>query len=313
MILFLTLLYVGVLLLAIKFKLIEPTLWWKLSPLFWSIFLLVALFIPLQFWAPSGPLIVGNYTVSVIPRVAGEVTEIVAKQHVLMNKGDVLFKIDLASFQVVFNEAKASLELARIRLKQEEDMEKKGVGRKLDLDRARAQLAQAQAKYDRTKYDLDATTVRAPAAGYVTNLNLRPGARVVSFPVQSAMAFIESGRLIVGALVMQNHLRFIEHGQRAEIAFKMHPGRVFEATVEHIIPARATGFESPTGLPVIPQELPHLPLVVRIELGEEAAALNLPSGATGRVAIYSSSGSFTHIIRMVEIRIEAIMNYINPF
>jgi len=313
MILFLTLLYIGVLLLAVKFKLIKPTLWWKLSPLFWAIFMLVVLFIPMQFWAPSGPLIVGNYTVSIIPRVAGEVTEIVAVQHVPMKKGDVLFKIDSAPFQAIFNEAKASLELARIRLKQEEDMKKKGVGRKLDFDRARAQLAQAQAKYDRTKYDLDATTVRAPADGYVTNLNLRPGARVVSFPVQPSMAFIESGELVVGALVMQNHLRFIEKGQRAEIAFKMYPGRVFEATVKHIVPARVTGFESPTGLPVIPQELAHAPLAVRLELGEEATALSLPSGATGRVAIYSSSGTFTHVIRMVEIRIEAIINYINPF
>ena len=51
MILVLLLVYVGLLMLAIKFNLIKPTLFWKLSPILWVVFLLIALFIPLQFGA----------------------------------------------------------------------------------------------------------------------------------------------------------------------------------------------------------------------------------------------------------------------
>ena len=55
MIVFLTVIYVAILLLAFKIKIIKPTLAWKLSPLVWFVLLLIGLFIPMQFWAPSVP------------------------------------------------------------------------------------------------------------------------------------------------------------------------------------------------------------------------------------------------------------------
>ena len=45
MIVFLTVFYVVLLFLAIKFKLIKPTLFWKLSPILWMVLLLIALVI----------------------------------------------------------------------------------------------------------------------------------------------------------------------------------------------------------------------------------------------------------------------------
>lgn len=313
MILFLTLIYIGILLLLIKFNVVKPTLWWKLSPIAWSLFLLIVLIIPLQFWAPSGPLISVNYSVAIVPRVAGEVTAVHAEPNKQMKKGEILFELDPLPYQAAFDDATAALQLAEIRIRQEERLVKQQAGRQLDLDRARAQLKQMQARYNKVKYDLDATKVRAPGNGYATNITLRPGARVAALPLTPAMSFILSDEKIVGALVLQNHLRFIESGQQAEIAFKIYPGRVFAASVEYVVQARATGLEPVSGAPVVPQEIVHAPFGVRLKLGEEAAALNLPSGITGRMVIYSENGSFAHVIRKVEIRIEAILNYINPF
>ena len=73
MIVFLTVIYVVLLLLAFKLKLITPTLWWKLSPIAWMLFLLIVLFIPMQFWAPQGSLLVTQYGVKITPNVMGEV------------------------------------------------------------------------------------------------------------------------------------------------------------------------------------------------------------------------------------------------
>lgn len=313
MILFLTLLYIAVLVIAVKLKFIQLNIWWKLSPVFWSLFLLIALFIPLQFWAPSGPVIVGNYTVSIVPRVTGEVTEVNAIPNVPVLKGDVLFKIDPLPFQAAVDDVKAAMEIAKIRVGQEEELMRKNIGRQLNLDQARAKLTQSEARLIKAEYDLSGAIVRAPTNGYATNIALRPGMRVSSLPLQPAMAFVESDELIVGALILQNHMRFIKKNERVEIAFKMYPGQVFQATVDHIVPARATGFESVSGLPFIPQEINHAPFAVRLKLGDAALALNLPSGATGKAVIYGDKGQFAHIIRSVEIRIEAIMNYINPF
>jgi len=312
MILFLTLIYIGFLLLLFKLNVIKPSLFWKLSPVFWSVFLLIALFVPLQFWAPSGPVIVGNYTIPIVPQISGEVTEVHAIGNVPMKKGDILFKVEPTLYQAAMADATAALELARIRVQQELSLQERNIGKQLDLDRARAQLAQRQAIFDSARFNLDSTIVRAPVDGYATNIVLRPGMRVTSLPMQPSMSYIESGEITVALLIMQNHLRYIEPGQEAEIAFKMYPGRVFSASVLEVIPARATGFESLSGLPVIPQQVTHGPFAVRLKLGEEASALGLPSGATGQANIFSSTGEFAHIIRRVELRIGAIINYVNP-
>ncbi len=313
MILFLTLLWVLALFLLVKVKLIKLNIWWKLSPVFWSIFLLITLFVPLQFWAPSGSLVVANYTVAIVPQVAGEVVEVVAKPNQVVNKGELLFRIDSTPYQATFDDAEAALKLANIRLAQEQTLLENNVGKQFNLDRALAQVAQNQARLELAEFNLKSTNVFAPAQGYATNIALRPGARVVAFPFAPSLSFVDTSERIVGGFVLQNHLRYIEPGQKVEVALKMYPGQVFEAIVDNVVPARATGFETITGLPVVPQELQHAPFAVKIKLSDEMSALNLPAGASGRMVIYSEEGGFAHVIRKVEIRIESIMNYINPF
>ena len=73
MIAVLTLIYLAVLFLAVKLKLIRLTMFWKLSPIVWFLFLNIALIIPMQFYAPGGAVIVGQYSVQVVPNVGGQV------------------------------------------------------------------------------------------------------------------------------------------------------------------------------------------------------------------------------------------------
>ena len=313
MILVLLLAYLGLLFLAIKFKLIKPTLFWKLSPIIWVVFLLVALFIPLQFWAPGGYLRVLQPTVQIVPNVAGEVTEVMvqASQHV--SKEDVLFQIDPVPFQSAVDKLKAQLKLDIIVFKQQQDIMKKKLGRQVDLDRARASMEATQAQLDGANYNLEQTTVRAPGEGVMTNVEaLRPGARVVAAPVRQSMAFVDDSKRILAAQIQQIYMRYIEPGQPAEIAFKMYPGKVYNATVESIAPGSAQGQIAPSGL--LPSAVPevHGPLFVRLKLDDEAFANSLPAGATGDVAIYSPKGKQVQIIRKVIIRTTAIMNYIVP-
>lgn len=312
MILFLTLLWIAFVALAVKLNWIKLTLWWKLSPIVAMVVMLFVLIIPLQFWAPSGSFIVGNYTVAIVPQVAGQVIEVNAVPNKPMKKGDLLFKIDPTPYQAKLDEAIAAYNLNKIRVTQEQQLMDKGVGKQLDLERAVAQLEQNKARVDNAQYNFDSTSVFAPNDGYATNITLRPGAKVASIPLAPAMSFIDSNDSVTAGFVMQTYLRYIEPGQKVEIALKMYPGEVFEGEVDYIIPARATGFESVTGMPVIPQELLHAPFAVRVKLSDQMNDVKLLSGSTGRMVIYSGQGSFAHVIRKVEIRIEAILNYINP-
>lgn len=316
MILVLLLGYLGLLFLAIKFKLIKPTLFWKLSPIIWVVFLLIALFIPLQFWASGGYVRVVQPTVQIVPNVAGEVTEVVVQANQNVSKGDVLFQIDPLPLQAVVNKLTAELQLDTILFTQQKDMMKRNLGRQVDLDRTRAKMQSTQAQLAGANYNLEQTTVRAPGEGVMTNVEaLRPGARVVAAPLRQSMVFVDNSKRVLVAQIQQIqqiYMRYIEPGQPAEIAFKMYPGKVYNATVESIIPGSAQGQVSPSGL--LPSAVPevHSPLFVRLKLEDEELAKSLPAGATGDVAIYSPKGKPAQIIRKVIIRMAAIKNYIVP-
>lgn len=314
MILVLLLAYVGILFLAVKFKLIKLTLFWKLSPIIWVVFLLVVLFIPLQFWAPAGYVRVLLPTVQIVPNVAGQVTEILVEANQPVKEGDVLFKIDPEPFESAVEKLEADLILNQTLLEQQLELDKKKLGRKLDLDRARSRVEVTTAQLKGARYNLEHTVVVAPGNGIVTNVDaLRVGARVVSAPITQTMAFVENGEAVLLAQVQQIYMRLIEAGQPVEVTFKMYPGQIYNATVVAITPGSSIGQIGPTGaLPTAINET-HGPLFVRLKLDDQQLAASLPAGATGEVAIYSPDGKPAHIIRKVMIRLSAIKNYIVPF
>ncbi len=113
MIIFLTLCYIGLLAILIKAGVIKLTLWWKLSPLVWMLLLLIVLFLPMQWGAPAGDLLVLNYVVEIIPNVSGEVTEVPANALDPLSKGDVIFQIDRRPFQAEVDRLLAALAAAK--------------------------------------------------------------------------------------------------------------------------------------------------------------------------------------------------------
>ena len=308
----LTLLYVGLLFLAVKLKLIQLTLWWKLSPVIWIVFLNVALIIPMQFYAPGGNVLVAQYTVQIVPNVAGQVIDVPVEPNTPLSKGDVLFRIEPTPFQAAVDDLLAQRHLAETRLNQAQTLSDRGVGSDYEVENFKAQIEQIDAGLDRARFNLDQTVVRAPGDGYVTNVALRAGARVANFPAGGVMAFVETGRPIVAMQVFQKDLRYIAPGQSAEIALKMYPGRIFNANVVRVMPASSIGMQAPSGSAATPSQVVHAPMWVRLELDDLPEIRELPVGASGTGAIYTDKGAPTQIIRRVMVRMDAILNYLLP-
>ena len=107
MIIFLTLCYCGLVFLLVKLGVIKLTLWWKISPLVWMVLLLIVLFLPMQFAAPSGTVNVYQPVVEIIPNVSGEVIDVPVEGLVPLEKGDVLFRIDQVPFQATVDRLEA--------------------------------------------------------------------------------------------------------------------------------------------------------------------------------------------------------------
>ena len=235
MIVFLTLCYIAVLAILVKTGLVKLTTFWKISPVLWMLMLLVLLFIPMQWGAPAGRVLDYQTVIEIIPNVNGEVIDVPVKPRIDLARGDVLFRIDPRPFQYRIDEISANLALARTNLARSISLKSKNFAAQYDVDRYTAEVGILGAQLQSAEYELDQTTVRAPADGYVLGLTLRPGQRVSNMPLRSWVAYVEhdSETLVVG--IQQNMVRHIRPGQLAEITLKVLPGRVLMAEVIDVV------------------------------------------------------------------------------
>lgn len=303
--------YIALLLLFVWLRFIPFNLFWKLSPALVLIVLLVGLFIPMQWGAPSGRAAVIRNSVQITPSVAGSVVDVPVTANAPLNEGDVLFRIDPVPYQAQVDAIAAQLKLAETRLDQMTQLQTLGTGRAFDVEQRQAEADRLRAELEGAEWNLDKTTVYAPAAGYVTNLALRKGARVTTdAPV---MAFIDTADALFGAEIPQIYARFIEPGQSVEVTFKVFPGAVYTGRVQAVLQAIATGQTQPGGLAIAPPDLLPAPLVVRFTLDDAEVARRLPAGSTGTAAVYTEHVQVAHVIRKVVLRQTSIINYVDPF
>jgi RND family efflux transporter MFP subunit len=303
--------YIAILALFVWLRFIPFTLFWKLSPVIVLLLLLVGLFIPMGWGAPSGPAAVVRNSVQIVPAVSGEVIDVPVTANTPIKQGDVLFRIDPATYKAQVEAIAAQLKFQELRLSQMTQLQESGTGRAFDVEQRQAEVDQLRAQLDGAKWNLDKTTVRAPTDGYVTNLALRKGAHVGT--LAPVMAFIDTADTIFGAEIAQIYARYIEVGQPVEITFKIFPGRIYTGRVETVLQAIASGQTQTGGLAVAPTEVQSAPFVVRIKLDDPEVAHRLPAGSTGLAAIYTDHVKAAHVIRQVVLRQVAIMNYVNPF
>ena len=311
MIVFLLNSYVALLVLFAWLGFVHLNLFWKLSPVLVLLLLLVGLFIPMGWGAPSGPAAVIRNSVQIIPSVAGEVIDVPVVANTPLKEGEILFRIDPTPYRAQVDAIEAQLKLAETRLAEMSQLQTRGTGRAFDVEQRQAEADQLRAQLEGAKWNLDKTTVRAPAAGYVTNLTLRKGARVTA--QSPVMAFIDTSEAILGAEIPQIYARYVAVGQPVEIAFKMLPGTVHAGKVDAVLQAIASGQAQPGGLAVAPTDIQAAPFVIRFTLDDPEVARSLPAGSTGTAAIYTEHVQAAHVIRKVVLRQEAILNYVNPF
>jgi multidrug resistance efflux pump len=191
-------------------------------------------------------------------------------------------------------------------------------GEQASVAAAKAQFATAKAQVDLSRADLanaqwnlDQTSVYAPASGYAINVQLRPGSYVTAFPVAPAMSFVEETYQVI-ALYGQNELRLVEPGNEAEFTLRTYPGQVIKATVDSIVWAQGQGQVPQSGMLPQTSNYPQAPgrFPVKLLVSERDRELFLAAGADGAGAIYTDHAHMIHIIRMVILRVGSITDYL---
>lgn len=303
--------YLVILFILVKMKIVPFNLFWKVSPLLVLVLLMFGLFIPMG--SPQGPALVVRNSVAVVPNVAGEVTDVPVEPNKPLRAGDVLFKIDPVPYQAQVDTIGAQVKFEELRLSQMTQLQLSDTGRAFDVEQRQADVDKLKGQYLGAKYNLEQTVVRAPSDGYVTNLGLIKGARVASLPLSPVMAFIDTSETVVGVEIAQIYTHYIEPGQEVEVTFKIFPGQVYKGKVDTVLQATSTGQVLASGTAVTPRQVTAAPFVVRVKLDDPKLAARLPAGTAGDAAIYTSHIKPSHIIRKVILRQIAIVNYVNPF
>ncbi len=151
--------------------------------------------------------------------------------------------------------------------------------------------AAAQAKVEAARLNLEYCTVRSPVDGYVTNMNLSPGALAKSG--DQLFAIVDDSQWFVIANYMETDLRYIKEGMKARIYLMAYPNRPFAAVVQGI--GRAVKVPQSKDVGVLPQPDPTLDWVrlaqrfpVRLEFTEVDDAHPYLMGATATVIVECS-------------------------
>ena len=118
-----------------------------------------------------------------------------------------------------------------------------------NIDGVNTTVARLQAELADAQWDLDQTVTRAPAAGFVTQVGLRPGMYVVPAAFRSVMVFVntdprdqEFSRGVPAEFPAAGEGR-----RRGRGCFDAVPGRVFKGKVRLVLDAIAAGQLLPTG------------------------------------------------------------------
>ena len=191
-----------------------------------------------------------------------------------------------------------------------------------DLDRAQLafesqfggenpEVARLRADLEKARYDLERTVVRAPSAGYVTQLTLRPGVMAASLPLRPVMVFVpEEGSYLVAAF-RQNSILRLKSGYQAEVVFPSIPGRVFQAKVDSVLPTMGEGQVQAAGALIGTEFFKSSGRVpVIIGFTEDISEFNLPAGSVAQVAVYSDHFSHVSIMRKILLRMSSWQNYL---
>lgn len=305
--------YLLLLFILVKLKIVPFNMFWKISPVIVLLLLLIGLFIPMNWGAPQGPALVVRNSVPIVPDVAGEVMDVPVEPNKALKPGDVLFRIDPTPYQSAFDALQAQLKFQELRFSQMRQLQLADSGRAFDVEQRQAEVDQLKGQVAGAKWNLDKTVVRAPADGYVTNLALRKGARVSNISAAPVMAFIDTSDTIIGVEIQQIDARYLAPGQPAELTFKFAPGQVYTGKVESILQAISTGQVQVSGSAVSSTGIVAAPFVARVRLDDAEFANRLPAGSAGAAAIFTDRVKAAHVIRKVLLRQIAITNYVNPF
>ena len=169
-------------------------------------------------WTRDGTI--RAYVDRLAPEVAGRIVALPVQDNQYVHRGDLLMQIDPTDYQIAVKLAAAVVQQDQAALASLTNQAARRRNLRLPGDDAasragEASLQQAQARLEQAQIDLARTQIRAPADGWVTNLQAQPGDYAnVGVP---QLALVDAGSFWVDGYFRETNLRAIHVGDPAKV------------------------------------------------------------------------------------------------
>lgn len=238
--------------------------------------------------------------VAIAPDVSGLITAVNVHDNQLVKKDQVLFTIDQPRYQKALEEAQADVAYfqALASEKRREAGRRNTLGiqamSREEIDQSNNllqtvlhQLSKAEATRDLAQLDLQRTVIRAPADGWITNLNVYSGEFITRG--STAVALVKQNTFYILAYMEETKLEGIRRGFRVQIT-PLGSNRVLRGTVDSVSAGvtNASSTSDSKGMATVDSNLEWVRLAqrvpVRIHLDEQQGNL-YPAGTTATVVV----------------------------
>ena len=252
----------------------------------------------LEPWTRDGR--VKAYVVQVAPDVSGIVTAVPVHDNQDVKKGDVLFEIDRARFQLAVDQAQAAVNSQQVArdqaardLKRNRSLGKLVSAESVEQSLARLQqfesaLAEAQVSLNTAKLNLERSRVLAMVDGRVTNLDLRAGSYATAG--RGVMALVDASSFYIEGYFEETKLSRIHENDAVTVQL-MGESKTIHGHVESIALGIADRDRS-TNTDLLPNVNPSFNWVrlaqripVRIKIDKIPEGVRLVAGQTATVEV----------------------------
>lgn len=120
----------------------------------------------------------GKVNSAVRAKVSGYITEVLVDEGQRVNQGQILFRLETASLTEEAEAAAANVNVAQVEVNRLEPLVDQGIISNVQLETARARLAQARASHNSIAANIDYAEIKSPVDGYVGAIPFRQGALV---------------------------------------------------------------------------------------------------------------------------------------
>ena len=240
-------------------------------------------------------------SVQVGSQISGIIQTLSADYNTPVKEGQVVAQLDPATYKALADQnegelasSEASLELARLNEKRKRDLVKDNAAPQADLDKAVADLHQAEATLlikkavlEKSRIDLARCTITAPVDGVVIERKVDVGQTVAAAMTAPVLFTIANdlAKMQIEANVSEADIGGVQIGQTATFLVDAFPGRIFEGKVHLVRYAPVTVENVVTYVTVIDVANPKLELrpgmtaTVSIVLARRENVVTVPNAA----------------------------------